>query len=121
MAMWDTSINRLSVAVSASWAGSASDIEPDKNEPQQRSKYLIDHGPKYEALDILTPDSNAFKGMKYTWSDQVMNWINFFLIGLITGIVAFGIDVLTTILTHWRQTTPQHIMNRDLDSPLDDH
>lgn len=50
-----------------------------------------------------------------------MNWINFFLIGLITGIVAFGIDVLTTILTHWRQTTPQHIMNKDLDSPLDDH
>ncbi len=50
-----------------------------------------------------------------------MNWVNFFLTGVFLGIVAFGIDKLTTVLTHWRQTTPQHIMNNDLNNPKLDH
>jgi hypothetical protein len=66
MHMRDTSINRLSASVSASWAGTTSEVPRGKEEPQQRSKYLIKEGPKYDALDMLTPDSNAFKGLKYT-------------------------------------------------------
>lgn len=50
-----------------------------------------------------------------------MNWVNFFLLGVFVGVVAFGIDVLTDELTHWRQTTPQHIMNKDLNNPVYDH
>lgn len=82
---------------------------------------MITSGPKYDALDILAPDSNAFGGMKFTRTNQVMNWVNFFIVGVLTGVVAFAIDMLTTILTHWRQTTPQHIMNKDLNNPLYDH
>lgn len=36
-------------------------VEPDDDKfVEQRKKYVIDHGPKYDALDILAPDSNAF-------------------------------------------------------------
>jgi hypothetical protein len=53
-----TAINRLSVSMSASWAGSSNELEDEK--PPQRSKYLIHDPPKYDALDMLTPESNAF-------------------------------------------------------------
>ncbi len=57
----------------------------------ENNKYLLT-GKKFDSLDILSPDTNAYLGMGYTKTDAVINWLNFFLLGLFTGIVAFGID-----------------------------
>ena len=60
------------------------------------------HG--HESLDILVPESNAFMGVKYGKVEQIMNWLNFFLLGFITGVIAFGIDEFEEFLVQlvWR-------------------
>ena len=76
---------------------------------------------RHESLDILAPESNAFMGAKHGVMEQIMNWTNFFLMGLFTGVVAFGIDELEELLVHTRWNIPQNIMNNDLNDPKTDH
>lgn len=81
--------------MSASWAGSITedDLDNDNEKKYEKNKiYTIHHPPKYDTLDIMVSESNAFSGMRFSKRDQFMNWVNFFLTGVFVGIVAFGID-----------------------------
>jgi hypothetical protein len=85
---------------------------PTKNDNKGEFRYVFPKGaPKMNSLDILVAESNAFAGMKYSKRNQFVNWINFFLMGVLTGAVAFGIDELEELLVHVRWDIPQAIMN----------
>lgn len=119
-----TSINDADHDLRQSLAESIKDDEVDElpmkpqKQPEGGFKYVFPaNAHRYESLDILAPESNAFSGMKYSKRIQFMNWVNFFLLGLFTGIIAFGMDQLEEFLVHIRWNWPQDIMDNDLSDP----
>lgn len=64
-------------------------------------------------------DSNAYLKATYERSDTVINWLNFLLLGLITGAIAFGISKLSDFLVKLAWMFPQDMMNRDLHEGLE--
>lgn len=65
------------------------------------NEYTIDSNHKFNSLDILAPDTNAYLAMSYTKKDAFINWTNFLLLGLFVGIIAFGINELEEFLVKW--------------------
>jgi H+/Cl- antiporter ClcA len=121
-----TSINGIDNDLTSSLAESQEEMAPpedppSKEEPKGGFKYLLGAAKKLESLDILAPEANAFAGKSQSKRDQFMNWVNFFLLGVFTGALAFGIDELEELLVNLRWNISQTIMNEDLNATTTDH
>ena len=80
-----------------------------------RQNYTIDSDHKYESLDILVVESNAYRGMSIGKFDTLMSWFNFLLLGFSAGGIAFGIQVFEEIAVKYMWYPSQAILDSDLD------
>ena len=75
-------------------------MDPLEQQRRPCNKYVLEHN-HYESLDILATDTNAYAGMRRTRFDDVIYWINFVLLGVFTGTLAFGISNLEEFLVKY--------------------
>lgn len=67
-----------------------------------------------ESLDIMAVDSKTYLKVRNTQLENFIGWFNFFLLGIIVGIIAFWIEELEELLIKYSWQWPQAIMNLDL-------
>ena len=57
---------------------------------------------KDETFDVRGADANAYRGMEFNRKVQLQSWLLFFLMGVGTGAIAFGMDKLEEFLVGTR-------------------
>ena len=68
---------------------------------------------KDESFDIQAVNSNAWRGMPFSKATQLQSWLIFFLMGVLTGAIAFGMDRLEEFLVGTRAELAQKTIGHD--------
>jgi chloride channel 7 len=66
---------------------------------------------KDETFDCMAVQSNAWRGLPYNRKSQLLSWTLFWLMGVGTGIIAFGMDRLEDFLVGSRKDVAQSYLD----------